>query len=162
MDKRTWKNNKAVIMSLWHKNGDEKWTQGELLKRREYVESISNKNSRAAKARWLKRNEKDDASALPNSYKGDAFKPKLKNKPPISPKGDGVSLDSNEVRNYSIERRLTDAAIMHAQRNATRWAMQELYNVYNQNIRTGRMEPPNTPCQAFPAWCARYTKGNPP
>jgi uncharacterized protein YdaU (DUF1376 family) len=75
MDRRTWERNKPVVMAFWTRSEDAKWRQGRLLDERKYVADKSNKNSGAAKARWLKNKKPDHANALPDRCQPDAPTP---------------------------------------------------------------------------------------
>lgn len=60
---------------------------------------------------------------------------------------------------FRIMHLLDDKAILAAKREADGWDIYNLANIYDNNINSGKMERPNIPAKAFPAWCARYTKG---
>ncbi|MCL4678894.1 MAG: hypothetical protein KJ017_09940 [Alphaproteobacteria bacterium] len=63
---------------------------------------------------------------------------------------------------YSIEVFLDDEALKKARTAAPGWDIYYLMTIYDQAIRKGIREPPDSPTKAFPAWCALYTKGKPP
>jgi len=75
MDLRAWKANKSLVMSFWKQDCEQKWYQGRLLDERKYVVDKSNKNSGAAKARWLKYKETPNANAMPKLCQSDAPTP---------------------------------------------------------------------------------------
>lgn len=62
-------------LSPLFQKGKTKFQQKRLTKERNFVEEKSNKNSRAARARWLKSKEKPDANAMPNACQTDAPTP---------------------------------------------------------------------------------------
>lgn len=84
MDKRTWGANKDAVMSFWTRGNDGLWRQGRLTDERKYVAELSDKNSKNAKARWLKTKGTANATALPDASQPDAPTP---TPTPIEPKG---------------------------------------------------------------------------
>jgi uncharacterized protein YdaU (DUF1376 family) len=75
MDIRAWKCNRITILAFFQKHSDGRLRQGRLTDERNYVEGRSNKNSQAAKARWLKHKNTADANAMPEACQVDAPTP---------------------------------------------------------------------------------------
>ncbi len=67
LDKRTWTNNKGILLSFWKKNDEHKWYQGRLKDERNYVAQLANKNSIAGKASALKRLNRGSTNVQPKS-----------------------------------------------------------------------------------------------
>lgn len=65
-------------------------------------------------------------------------------------------------RPYRIEYHLSDEARTLAKKNAPGWEIHHLFSVYDEGIASGKRQIPDKPNFAFPAWCAKYTKGKPP
>lgn len=63
---------------------------------------------------------------------------------------------------YSIWSYLDDEAEHEAKLNAEGWDISMLSREFDESVKAGIIEPPRYPKKAFPAWCAKYTKGNPP
>lgn len=64
--------------------------------------------------------------------------------------------------NFNIGHKLSDQGLRAAKNAAPGWDIYHLMGVYNEGIHSGKREPPKAPDKAFPAWCARYTKGKSP
>lgn len=164
MDQRTWQNNKQVILSFFHsENG--RFYQKRLSRERKYVVQLSNRNSDAAKARWLKNNNSNDANALPDLCKTYAptptptptpkeYKPPLLNK---RPREEGVL--KKEI-GWDVMHHLSDDGLQKAKNAVEGWDIYYLASVYNQSIK--KMGIPNNANAAFPVWCVKYTKGKRP
>lgn len=65
LDKRTWVANKAILMSFWHLNDEQKWQQRRLMDERNYVEQLRNKNAAAGRASALKRLNRGSTTVQP-------------------------------------------------------------------------------------------------
>lgn len=61
---------------------------------------------------------------------------------------------------FRIDRWLTDDAREKAKRAAPGWDLHYLMDIYDAGVK--ERGPPDKPSLAFPAWCARYTKGKSP
>lgn len=69
MDKRTWLNNKKVLLEFWQVTEDAKLFQKRLGDERIYVEEKRNNNSKAGKASALKRKNRGSTSVQKNANK---------------------------------------------------------------------------------------------
>ena len=67
MDLRTWKKNKAVVMTFWKVDEQQKFYQARLVDERNYVDELSSKNAEAGRASALKRKERDSTTVQPES-----------------------------------------------------------------------------------------------
>ena len=63
---------------------------------------------------------------------------------------------------FDVTYLLDDSSRARAKKAADGWDIYHLIEVYNSNVRSGRMDPPNEAKAAFPEWCRSYTKGRPP
>ena len=168
MDHRTWKNNKAVILEFFNVDNSGRLYQKRLNKERNYVVQLSNKNSDASKARWLKYNNSDDANAMPNRCQTDAPIPTptptpIQNKPPVLPitaQGEGEVLKKKDGEVWEVMHHLTEKGLQRAREACDGWDIYYLAGVYNQAVK--KMGIPNNADAAFPAWCVKYTKGKRP
>lgn len=89
MDRRTWLNNKASIMSFWKQGDDAKWRQGRLSDERNYAEDKRNKNVLAGKASAMKRKNRGSTTV--------STKPQHKmNEPTLTPIDSGTTVPSSE------------------------------------------------------------------
>jgi len=83
--------------------------------------------------------------------------PDFKN-PPLPPSRANGGVEGFDVLNLISEDGLMDARAM-----APRWDIQGfLVPIYNEGVRSGKLEKPRSPNKAFPAWCKSYTKGKLP
>lgn len=64
--------------------------------------------------------------------------------------------------NFDIEKLIDDSALTAAKKNAPGWDIYYLMGVYNEAIHGQKLEMPDKPKFAFPAWCKSFTKGKPP
>ncbi|MCA9340402.1 MAG: DUF1376 domain-containing protein [Candidatus Saccharibacteria bacterium] len=72
----------------------------------------------------------------------------------------GVEKNKKGFNKFDVTLYFTDSVIEAARRAAPGWDIYYLANVYNAGVETrGR---PKLPGKAFPAWCAKYTKGREP
>ena len=66
-------------------------------------------------------------------------------------------------KGFDIRPMIDDDVLEACRRAAPQWDIQgHLAGIYNEGINSGARERPRCPKKAFPAWCARYTKGKPP
>lgn len=87
--------------------------------------------------------------------------PSYNSKPPLPPVAkEGVYKNGNGNGVFHIEPFLNDDAIMEARLKAPGWDIYALMRVYDEGIPTRGI--PKHPAKAFPVWCGKYTKGNPP
>lgn len=80
-------------------------------------------------------------------------------------KGVGVLKQSFKGEGWSVNtvmHQLDDKTLQKAKDNAKGWDIYELANIYVAGINDGKRDAPNSVKAAFPAWCAKYTKGNAP
>jgi uncharacterized protein YdaU (DUF1376 family) len=146
--------------------------QKRLLKEFTYLRNQSQNQSARAKARWNKKKtscrsdaasgnaphptpplDKNKNSPLPSQRSGKARDGSLKN-------GKG-EIEGGE-RDFDILRHLDDVELAVAKAAAECWDITHLAAIYNESIRTGRLQIPRRPLKAFAAWCKSYTKGRPP
>jgi uncharacterized protein YdaU (DUF1376 family) len=67
MDRRSWINNKPVIMAFWFRSESGRWQQKRLLDERNFAEQVRRKNSIAGKASALKRQNRGSTSVQPDA-----------------------------------------------------------------------------------------------
>lgn len=63
---------------------------------------------------------------------------------------------------FSIFDVMTEEGEREARRAAPGWDLRHLCGIFDGKVRAGTFTAPNDPDTAFPAWCAKYTKGKPP
>lgn len=142
----------------------------ELLKSNKIQEVNATRAKKAAAGRWKKGN----ASSIPSSNASNHAPAMLEQSTPtttpyqiqtpkLSREEVGVLKNgSGGEGKWSVEAYLDDKARERARKNAPRWDLAYLINVYNQGIAAGEREKPTHPNAAFPVWCGKYTKGKPP
>lgn len=83
----------------------------------------------------------------------------------IVEKGVGVLKQSFKGEGWtvnSIMHQLDDKNLQKAKESAKGWDIYHLAGIYAEGINSGKREAPNSVKAAFPAWCAKYTKGKAP
>ena len=65
-------------------------------------------------------------------------------------------------RKWKVIDHLTDKGIEAARKAAPDWDIYALGAQVDAKVDQGSFKPPETPDRAFPAWCAKYTKGKRP
>lgn len=76
---------------------------------------------------------------------------------PPRPEGEGVLKNG---KGYRVDHHLNDDGIAKARSVAKGWDIHYLMRVYDGGVAERGI--PNNPNKAFPAWCAKYTKGKQP
>lgn len=70
----------------------------------------------------------------------------------------GVLMDEG----FDVTHHLTDKGLEAARRQAPGWDVYKLASDFSAAVRSGKMEMPRNADKAFPAWCAKITKGKRP
>ena len=65
-------------------------------------------------------------------------------------------------KGFSIWDELTTEGEAKARASAPGWDLRKLAGVFDEKVRSGKFQAPGNPDEAFPAWCAKYTKGKRP
>ena len=129
-------------------------------------EKYSKIGQKGAEKRW--HNEQDqvdaDGNGISDRVASTSTITKTNNKtPPYSPptvyKPEG---DSRGSAGFNVEHLLNDGGLADARREAPGWDLYALMGTYNERVHKGDNKPPHDANKAFPAWCALYTKGQPP
>lgn len=121
-----------------------------------------------------KRKQREKATVTPchaasREVTTDKIRPEKKDSPPTPQEGGGSLPSGNGEEEEQgegpappwpgTERVLTDAGFQEARKRAPGWDVYNLCRVYDEKIRKGERDPPRNTDRAFPAWCAKYTKG---
>lgn len=91
MDKRTWLNNRSIILSFFQIDSNGRLQQPRLVDERNYVEQLSNKNAAAGRSSALKRKVRHSTSVQPDFNENPTPTPT-----PIEKKEDKSSFQKNE------------------------------------------------------------------
>jgi len=92
-----------------------------------------------------------------------ATRTRTKYKTPLPPKGESDrGFNPSDHGRFSVEHFLDDNSRQRAKENAPGWDVHFLMRIYDEGVNSGDRERPRQPAAAFPAWCARYTKGKKP
>lgn len=159
---RNWKKWKVNIMPLWEKSDDGRLYQKRLRSERKFVSAKRKQQSEAGKASALKRKEADSTGVeFPLQRNGNphthTHTPHINKHHTIkdSSVGGGVLKNGGWVVSQ-----LNDSAMQRAKRFAPGWDIYHLAEIYAGQLAVRGM--PDSIGAAFPAWCKKYTKGNPP
>ena len=175
----TWAKVKRVVLEKFDLSTDRsRYTQKRVVENLEKIAALS----ASAKAKALKRWGTGDAGASSQQCSGNATptqnpKPSTQGvqtpntctdqprKGEAAPAGGGSSDKSESgggAVSFTVMHYLTDEALQAARAAAEGWDVYRLAGTYDEGIRNGMRTAPRNPCQAFPAWCAKYTKGKRP
>ena len=95
-------------------------------------------------------------------------KTKTKINPPTPQKGEAPparsfdSRDEGKEKSFSMSNDITFDGLAKAKKEAPGWDIDKLMAIYDHGINSGRRDAPKDANAAFPAWCAKYTKGKMP
>jgi uncharacterized protein YdaU (DUF1376 family) len=151
-------------------------------KERDRYKKISEKNKNNASERWKIKDSvmpvayqpqtdweanRNATAMLPNNQHLIPNTPIIKTPTPrgefkkIGDLGLGVGVRKN-LKVIDITGQLSGENIQEIQKVANGWDIEHLAKVYVDGINSGMREAPNSISKAFPAWCAKYTKGKKP
>ena len=139
-------------------------------------EKYKNNGEKGAKKRWDNKLNQEDRNnqAIPNSMTSintnNSQSKKTNNQYPSSSRGELGMFGSDKnfadsafgSLNFDIDHYLSDEARQKAREAAPGWDQYALMKKYNNYINEKCKEKPIYPNKAYPAWCAKITKGKPP
>lgn len=153
---------------------DGNYTQKRLNRVRDHARFLSQKGQENAEKRWGKRTpvsneingKMENSAMLPTQSNPYTYNPHI----PITTARDGVRgfhlHENGEVgggwSRSMVEAGLSDDALQRAKQSAPGWDIYNLMGIYAEGINSNRRTVPKSLNAAFPAWCAKYTKGKRP
>jgi uncharacterized protein YdaU (DUF1376 family) len=138
MDMRGWRHMRPVLEQFFTISQGN-WTQKRLQKERNYVSELRRKNADNARSRWLKTNDTDNATAMPNVCQTDAPTPtptpisistsveiqcdKRTSSPKRAVRLDPDWMPSEPLKLYAATKGLTDAEIARCRDDIVDWSV---------------------------------------
>jgi hypothetical protein len=104
---------------------------------------------------WRERKKQNGDAPVTQCDAPDSDSEKIKT--PLPPKKGEEVLKSGRG-SFSVVPLLAEWAIDAAKANAPNWDIYHLASIYNENVRSGKMDMPRDANKAFPAWVRCYTK----
>ncbi len=156
---KQWRGMREVILSFFHRDGD-KYVHNRVQAELEATSGASTLQSSRAVLGWKtkKKQEAGDATGINPAM---PYHIHIQNKPPSVEQEalrEGGFLDL-DFRNgvFHVIDVLSEQGINAAKQAAPGWDIYHLAGIYDESVK--KMGKPRNANTAFPAWCAKYTKG---
>lgn len=173
----TWTKLKGAVMDKFDLSTDgSRYTQKRVLEMLKKISAISSSKRANVMKRWESRD-----TEVQDSYSGCNTTPtptptrtqRVQTPTPSTPASreavappaggfDKSKSGGSLATGFDVAVFMTDQSYAEARANADGWDIYRLMEIYNAGVRDGTRERPKAPAKAFPAWCAKYTKGKRP